>query len=322
MENPSVSFIIIEYHSVNDVSNCVTTLTDCLQDQDIEIIVSSNSCYDSAMKERLIEQLPHVKWVFNPRNGGFAYGMNRGLEVATGRYLVIMNSDVRLHGKIKGMMEFLDTHAEVGVIAPKILNSRDMLQDSARSYVTLPRFLERTFKRIFGLNKSGLDRTFDYDVIQTVDWVIGAFIMVRREVYERTKGLDEGYFMYAEDLDWCTRIRRSGHEIVYYPMTVVEYEGSRSARRSVRFALIFLKSHLRYWWKFGFFGFGYPKRSFIHYCLPSRIMTAKCEVLPDELTDILNDKRDYAFMLGNGVNYYAYNREKKSIDCSWKNLLP
>ncbi len=83
-----------------------------------------------------------------------------------------------------------------------------------------------------------------YNKIQTVDWIIGAFIMVSRKAYEATGGLDDNFFMYTEDLDWCTRIRQQGFEIVYYPFTRITYKGTRRARNSFKYARIFIESHL------------------------------------------------------------------------------
>ena len=88
--------------------------------------------------------------------------------------------------------------------------------------------------------------------------------MVSKKAYELTQGMSEDYFMYAEDLDWCTRIRKKGLEIVYYPNAIIEYKGTRSARKSKKYAKIFLKSHITYWKKFGFL-FGYPKRKHLSF---------------------------------------------------------
>ena len=145
------------------------------------------------------------------------------------------------------MAEFLTTHPEVGAIGPKIVDDENNIQDSCRSYVTLPSYIMRQVKRILFKKDSVLDSKFDYNSVQTVDWIIGAFIMVTREVYEKTGGLCDDYFMYAEDLDWCTRIRKAGYEVVYYPKAQIVYKGTRSARHSWKYMKIFLKSHFLYW---------------------------------------------------------------------------
>ena len=226
---------------------------------EFEIIISSNSKYSAFKQKEILQAFPACKWNFNEFNGGFAYAMNKGLEIAIGEYLIIMNPDCKIIQGIDKMINFLYKYPNIGAIGPKIIDNNGHLQDTCRYYVSFPSFIYRQLKRIITHKESVLNSNFNYDNIQTVDWIIGAFIMVSRKAYEITKGMSEDYFMYAEDLDWCTRIRKSGLEIVYYPKALVEYKGTRSARKSKKYATIFLKSHLTYWRKFGFF-FGYPKR--------------------------------------------------------------
>lgn len=259
MLSPTLSFIIIEYHSEDDVKDCIASIKQRCEGLDYEIIVSSNSCYPPIIQFRLERENPDAKWNFNVKNGGFAYAMNQGLKVACGRYVAIINPDVRIKSELSPMIDFMTRHPFVGAIAPLIVNKQGVIQDSARKYVSVHRYIWRCLKRIITRKSSIMESGMDYSRVQTVDWVIGAFILVRKEAYEKTNGMDESYFMYAEDLDWCTRIRTVGYEIVYFPLVKVEYEGSRSARRSLKYARIFLKSHLHYWKKFGFFS-GYPKR--------------------------------------------------------------
>jgi hypothetical protein len=185
--------------------------------------------------------------------------MNEGLRVAKGDYMVIMNSDCTPMTDLDGMMDFMESHPDIGAIAPRLQDAEGRLQDTARPYVSVPRFLWRHVQRVLRHREVVLNQRMDYGQIQTVDWLIGAFIMVSRRAYELTGGLDENYFMYAEDLDWCTRIRQQGLEVVYFPDAVVSYKGTRRARSNANYAKIFIESHIAYWKKFGFF-FGYPKR--------------------------------------------------------------
>jgi GT2 family glycosyltransferase len=258
MADPLISIIIIEYFSLDELESSVDGIHSGLGDIKHEIIVSSNSCYDIHTMNSVRNRFPDVIFSFNDENGGFAYGMNRGLEKARGRFLVIANSDTRILDGFSGMISFLEKHPEIGAAGPKMLDSEGIVQDSCRKYVSLPRFFNRQLKRMFRdipVWESGIDPT----LIQTVDWLSGAFIVVTRQSYEATGGLDENYFLYAEDIDWCTRIRSAGFEVVYYPAMVVRFTGSRAARKFNKYTLIFFKSHLRYWQKFGFFR-GYPER--------------------------------------------------------------
>ena len=258
MNQKRLSIVIVEYKSIDEIQNCVVSLGKYLR-LPYEVIVSSNSCYTKEQKESICQTADNVQWLFNERNGGFAYAMNEGLKVAKGDYLVIMNSDCTPKTDFCGMIDFMDKYPDIGAIAPRMQDVDGRLQDTARPYVSVPRFVWRQVKRTIGHKDVILARKMDYGRVQTVDWLIGAFIMVSRRAYELTGGLDENYFMYAEDLDWCTRIRQQGLEVVYYPRAIVTYKGTRRARSDANYAKIFIKSHMAYWKKFGYF-FGYPKR--------------------------------------------------------------
>jgi len=253
-----LSFIIIEYHSINEIISCINSIESKVS-LSHEIIISSNSCYNDEEKKSIPHINNNVHWVFNENNGGYAYAMNRGLEHASGNHLVIMNSDCMLINDITPMVNFLDQHKDVGAIAPQIIDTDGNIQDTVRPYVTPRRFIVRQLRRIINKETCVLNKHFDYNKVQTTDWAIGAFIMVSREAYAKANGLDEKMFMYAEDAEWCTRIRNCGFEIVYYPKVQIRYKGTRRARNNKKYALIFLKSHFYYWRKWGFF-FGYPNR--------------------------------------------------------------
>ena len=256
-----LSVVIVEYHSISEIMQCVASIKTHIK-MPYEIIVSSNSCYDKLQQEEIDHTDANIRWLFNEKNGGFAYAMNEGLKIAKGSYLVIMNSDCALISDLDDMINFMDCHPEIGAIAPQMKDPNGNIQDTARPYVTLPRYLWRQTKRIIGHKTSILDTDMNYNKIQTVDWLIGAFIMVSRKAYEATGGLDESYFLYAEDLDWCTRIRQKGWEIVYYPKAIITYKGTRRARYNSKYAKIFIQSHIRYWKKFGYL-YGFPHRRHI-----------------------------------------------------------
>lgn len=256
--NIILSVIIVEYNSINEIMQCVASFKQHVKIL-YEVIVSSNSCYTIEQQKEIDQTDNNVRWLFNEKNGGFAYAMNEGLKVAKGNFMVIMNSDCTLLSDLDNMIDFMMRHPEIGAIAPQMKDPDGNIQDTARPYVSVPRFVWRQVKRIVGHKTSILDNDMDYNKIQTVDWLIGAFIMVSRKAYNTTGGLDDDLFMYAEDLDWCTRIRQYGFEIVYYPKNIVRYKGTRRARSNSKYARIFLESHVKYWRKFGFF-YGYPKR--------------------------------------------------------------
>lgn len=254
-----ISIVIVEYNSLDELKRCTESLQRGFS-YEVELIASSNSCYPEEQRDEIKSQFPQFRWSFNDRNGGFAYAMNQGLKMATGDYLIIANPDCVFIDKLDEMVAFLQTYPEVGAIAPQIIDQMGYLQDSCRNYISVQSFIWRQIRRKLTGREVLLNLCMDYSKVQTVDWVIGAFIMVSRSVYEKTGGLSDEYFMYAEDMDWCTRIRLAGWEVVYYPNVKIQYKGTRSARKNISSAKVFLNSLKSYWMRYGFF-YGYPKRS-------------------------------------------------------------
>lgn len=243
-----VSFIIIEYLSMAQANNCIASINRSFIGINYEIIISSNSLYSTEQRRALREKSQKVKWVFNEKNGGFAYAMNRGVANAGGKTIVLLNPDVILLSGINKMYNFFIEHNDVGLIAPKIINRQGVIQDSFRSDITMKRFVFRHLKRLFFFQKR-IQNIIDPIY---VDWVIGAFMMMSKLAYEKVNGLDEKYFLYCEDMDLCKSMRIKGYKVMYYPKAIIEYEGTCSARHSLKYAVIFLKSLFYYWSKFKF----------------------------------------------------------------------
>lgn len=242
-----LSFVIVEYYSVEDILDCYSSIKSCeLSTMCTEVIVSSNSDYTLKKQQELRTKYSQLRWLFNEKNGGFAYAMNRGLKECVGDVLIVMNPDVRLKYGIDGMVSYLHNQKNVGLIAPMICNKRNEIQDSFRSFITPLNFLERHLRRLAGLGEFPPSSS---PIV--VDWVCGAFMMMSRASYRVVDGLDEGYFLYCEDMDLCKRMYLHGYNVVYYPLALVEYEGTRSARKSLKYACVFLKSLFKYWGKFG-----------------------------------------------------------------------
>lgn len=245
-----LSIVVIEYHSIHEVVSQSNALDKALGG-DVELIISSNSLYSESEQKKISETYSHVHWQFNARNGGFAYGMNEGLKVAKGDVLVIVNPDVKFKTPLEPMVDYLLQHPEVGIIAPKIVDEDGVVQDSFRSFATPFSFITRQVGRIIHRNKLHVKSA---DTPQKVDWVIGAFMMVRRDFYVKVGGLSEDYFMYCEDEDWCKRASLAGYDVVYYPESVIEYKGTRASRNSWKYAKIHIQSIFTYWRKYGILG--------------------------------------------------------------------
>lgn len=243
-----VSLIVIEYFSLDEVERFRESIKDFLGD-DYELIISSNSLYSPEEQMDVIRKYSFANWTFNERNGGFAYGMNEGLKMAKGDVLVVMNPDVKFKTSLSPMIVFLKSHEEVGIIAPKIVDDSGVIQDSFRHFITPWGFFLR---QLGWIKNKGKLHVKDFKEPVHGDWVIGAFMMCRRDFYEKVGGLSDDYFMYCEDMDWCKRAHQAGYDVVYFPETMVEYKGTRAARRSWKYAKIHIKSLITYWRKYGF----------------------------------------------------------------------
>lgn len=243
-----LSLVVIEYKSIEEIGVFIEKAQEALVQADYEIIISSNSLYDNAKRDEIMNIFQDVRWVFNERNGGFAYGMNEGLKVAKGEVLIVVNPDVKILSSLTPMISYLQSHLDVGLIGPKIIDNESVIQDSFRHFVTPWGFFVRQVGRI---KDKGELHEKNYQEPVSIDWVIGAFMMCRRDFYNKVGGLSDDYFMYCEDMDWCMRAHKAGYSVVYYPEAVIEYKGTRAARKSMKYALIHIKSLLTFWRKYG-----------------------------------------------------------------------
>ncbi len=242
-----ISLVIIEYFSIKEISKLIKIYRDYLGDNS-ELVISSNSLYPLDEQRKIEAQIPFAKWVFNEKNGGFAYGMNQGIKVAQGDIIIIANPDVRLRSSLTPMLNYLNNNPTVGLIAPKIIDKEGIIQDSFRDFISPIAFIKRQIDLFF---RHGQLNVNNFTHPTQVDWVIGAFMMFRKDFYEKVGGLSEDYFMYCEDMDWCKRAHLAGYDVVYFPESVIEYKGTRASRKSWKYTKIHIKSLFTYFKKYG-----------------------------------------------------------------------
>jgi N-acetylglucosaminyl-diphospho-decaprenol L-rhamnosyltransferase len=222
----------------------------------VEVIVVDSASSDNTVF-MLRERFPQVKLVPLDSNVGFTRGNNVGLKQAAGRYLLLLNPDTTiLENTIPRMIGYLDDHPEVGIVGPHTLNEDGSTQSTRRHF---PNFLIGLFESTW-LQPYAPKSLLDYyyvangtppDATVEVDWVQGSAMMVRREVYEQIGGLDEGYIMYSEELDWCKRARQAGWSVVFLGDARIVHYGGKSSKQVVgRSHLLFQQSKLRYFRKY------------------------------------------------------------------------
>ena len=243
------SFVIIEYNSTNDIFNCINTIQNLHLNFEYEIIISSNSKYNNSQQKKLTERYKHVKWSFNKNNNGFAYGMNCGIKLAKGKYVILQNPDTKIvEGDFNKVFSFIEQE-KVGLLGPKIINSKNEIQDSCRPFMTPLNLIQRLYFRYISGRQSILDNQLDYNKIQKVDWVIGGFMVIPKTTIDLVGMLCEDYFMYIEDMDYCLKLRKNNLQVYYYPKLLIEYEGDRKSTRLNIFNKYFFQ-HVKNYFRF------------------------------------------------------------------------
>ena len=230
----------------------------------VEIIVVDNASVDGSAA-MVATEFPAVLLLANSDNVGFTRGNNQGLAVARGRYVLFLNPDTEVVGDaLVTMAAHLDAHPEVGALGPQLRYGDGSLQSSRRRFPTFATALfESTplawhwpgnpWARRYRMEEQGSGIRDQGSGVggQDVDWVVGAALMVRREVLAQVGGFDEGYFMYSEELDLCRRIKEAGWQIVYLPTAqIIHHEGKSSEQVVAARHIHFQTSKVRYFRKF------------------------------------------------------------------------
>ena len=221
-----------------------------------EVIVVDNASSDGS-PEMVAADFPEVRLIRNVGTRGFTAANNQGLAISRGRKLVLLNPDAEVMGDaLATMAAYLEAHPRVGALGPQLRYPDGSPQSSRRHFPTLvTALLESTviqewWRVNHTLRRYYMSDTPD-DMVQPVDWVVGACLMVRREAFEQVGGLDESFFMYSEEMDWCHRIKDAGWEIVYLPTaTVVHHEGKSSEQVVAARHIHFQSSKIRYFRKY------------------------------------------------------------------------
>jgi len=220
--------------------------------QAFEVLVVDNASTDGSA-EMVGRRYPGVQVIANA-NRGFAAGNNVGIGRSRGRYVMLLNPDTEVVGDaLRTLLEYMDSHADVGVVGPRLLYADGRLQSSRRRFPTpLTGFFESTLLQQWFPRNPWLARYYALDrpddAESDVDWVVGAAMLVRREAIEQAGPLDEGYFMYSEEMEWCRRIKTHGWRVVYLPTaTVVHHEGRSSEQVAAARHIYFQTSKLRYY---------------------------------------------------------------------------
>jgi GT2 family glycosyltransferase len=220
-----------------------------------EVIVVDSASSDGSVA-MVEEEFPQVRLIANSKNVGFTAGNNQGIAVSRGQYILLLNPDTEIVGDaLTTMIEYMENHPQVGALGPQLLNPNGSIQSSRRRFPALATaFQESTILQQWFPDNAVLRHYYVLDrpdgEIQEVDWVTGACLLARREAIEEVGLLDEGFFMYSEELDWCRRAKERGWKVIYLPTAKVIHHGGQSSEQVKSFQHIqFQRSKIRYFRK-------------------------------------------------------------------------
>ncbi len=235
-----LSIIIVNWNTRELLKNCLDSVFNAVDDLAIEIWVVDNGSKDGSVT-LIKERYPTVKLIENPNNLGFSAANNQALARAAGRYSLLLNSDTEVQaGALTHLVEKMDSEPDLGAVGPQLLNPDGSIQPSHGIFLSFwSEFIFQTFLfKVFPTpyvigQRVKLTQLHTYQTEHYVDWVSGAALMMRTALAQ-DKGvmLDEGIFMYAEDVDLCYRIKAQGYQIKFCPQAKVIHLVSASSHRN------------------------------------------------------------------------------------------
>jgi GT2 family glycosyltransferase len=235
--------VILNYNTRDLLRDCLVSLREQAGVRFVVCVVDNCSTDDSA--EMVARDFPDVTLIRNPDNNGYSAGNNLGLRAfgfpdnAQARYAMLLNPDTVVPADaLRNMVAFADANPNAGVVGPRLLLPDGTLDKACRRSFPTP---EVSFYRLTGLSKlfpkskrfGRYNMTYlDEHAQADVDAVVGACMLVRAEAIQHAGLLDEQFFMYGEDLDWCLRMKQTGSRVVYYPAVIIHHVKRAASRKS------------------------------------------------------------------------------------------
>ncbi|MGG7471262.1 glycosyltransferase family 2 protein [Chryseobacterium arthrosphaerae] len=234
--NMKLSVIIVNYNVTQLLRNCLLSLQKYIQEVEYEILVIDNASADSSWKE-LIPEFSDVQFIASEVNGGFSKANNQAIQKAKGDYLLLLNPDTEFEGfYMKELLDFADSQTDFGCMGVRMHDAEGkFLPESKRSVPDMFNSFEKLFTNFRKNNsKSYYRNDLEENEIAEVEVITGAFLLAKKEVYQKIGGLDEAYFMYGEDIDLCYTFLRNGYKNFYYgKASILHHKGESTIRDEV-----------------------------------------------------------------------------------------
>jgi N-acetylglucosaminyl-diphospho-decaprenol L-rhamnosyltransferase len=227
-----LSIIVLNWNTRQMLVDCLSSVQTAVANLACEVVVVDNGSTDGS-QAMLLRHFPDVHLIQNDENVGFARANNQAMTASQGRYMLLFNSDaIATPGAIQSLLDLARTQPRAGIVGAQLVNRDGSFQASHTSFPTL----WQEFLMLTGLGRLFYGQWYpshspeEEKGPQTVDYVEGACLLVRREAFEDVGGLDESYFMYAEEVDWCHTMRERGWQVWYQPEAKVIHLGGGSSR--------------------------------------------------------------------------------------------
>lgn len=239
----TLTFIIVNRNTKDNLINCLHSLALKEEKAIREVIVVDNASTDGSVSE-IKSFFPDTIIIENKQNLGFAKAVNQGLKKAKGEYLILLNPDTKVKEMaIETLINFMSNHKEVGIAGAQLLNQDGSKQNSIANFPCLTtELLNKSLLRfLFPKKYPGKERRYSEPI--EVDSVIGACMMVRREAVEQVGLLDEDYFLFFEETDWCYRMKKAGWKVYHVPQAeVIHFQGKSVEKEKERAKVEYYRS--------------------------------------------------------------------------------
>jgi GT2 family glycosyltransferase/lipopolysaccharide/colanic/teichoic acid biosynthesis glycosyltransferase len=233
-----VSIVIVTHNSSDVLRACLESIRRQQFSGQSEVIVVDNASADGT-PDVVREEFPWVRLIAGKENVGYSKGVNIGVRRAVGRYFFVLNPDTVVRpDSVQRLVDFMERTPDAGIVGPMLVFHDGNTQLSCRRFYTFKVLLLRRtpLGRIFRRSQAVRDHLmldFDHESTRVVDWLLGAAMMVRREAVESVGLMDERFFLYFEDVDWCYRMKQQGLAVYYHPEAVITHGYRRDSAQSV-----------------------------------------------------------------------------------------
>lgn len=236
-----LSIIIVNYNTKKLTFECIESIYKSNMNYQFEIYMVDNNSSDDSVQV-IKDNFPKVNVIANKENVGFSRANNQAIQLSKGRYVLLLNSDTIVRETtLDTIIKFMDDYKDVGVTGCKVILPDGTLDKACHRGFPTP---DASFYYMTGIAKKFPNNPrfnkyhksyLNLNEIHEIDCLVGAFMMVRREAIDEVGMLDEEFFMYGEDIDWCYRIKEAGWKVYYYPhVSIVHYKGASSKKKPTK----------------------------------------------------------------------------------------